>query len=258
MQKTKILRKVCNNSETKSPPVLILADFADGNWHATSFAMQFLHKEKSSVSILQTYQTPNWGHFMMRKITPQLKEITKHELKQLESKLLSNYPISQQQIDTISIEGDLNLILQYRSLFKTPYNIVLGTYNSFADSCNRQNNCLEEIINTSQNPLFIVPREFNGQINKKLLFVGTPNKIPSEQLINHVLKICKETQSGIEILFVLKKGIQKISDDVLNFYNDIFKKLDYKIYQISKSAKCKGIKRHLKDNPRDLIIIENN
>lgn len=258
MQRTDILKKMCNNFETKSPPVLILADFADGNWHATSFAMQFLHAGESPVSILQTYKSPDWGHFMMRKITPQLKEITKHELKQLKNKLLSSYSISHEQIDTLSIEGDLNSILHYKPMLKGSYNVVLGTYSSFADSCNMQNNCLEEIINTSQNPLFIIPGKFNGQINKKLLFVGNPNKIPSEQLTKHALNICNKTQSVIEILFILKKGIPKISNDVLNFYMDTFKKVGYEIKQIPNTSKSKGIKKHLMNSTRDLIIIENN
>ena len=181
---------MCNNSETTSHSVLILADFADGNWHATSFAMQFLHEEKSTISILQTYRNPDWGHFTMRKLSHQLEKITKHELKQLENKLLSSYSIAQKQIDTLSIEGDLNTILHYKTILKGSYNIVLGTYSSFSDSCNMQNKCLEEIINTAKNPLFIVPGEFNKQGNKQLLFVGNPTKPPSKQLIKHALKIC--------------------------------------------------------------------
>ena len=41
-----------NNQHT----ILILADFSDGSWHATSFAMQYLYNEKSPVSILQTFK----------------------------------------------------------------------------------------------------------------------------------------------------------------------------------------------------------
>ena len=239
------------------PSVLILADFLDGSWHATSFAMQFLHNNKSNVSMLQTYQDPKWGHFMMRKITPQLKEITKYELKQLKTRLISNYNIDEKQINTLSIEGELNSILQHNTGVRGTYNTVLGTYSSFSDSCNMQNKCIEEIINTSKNPLFIVPGEFNGLANKKLLFVGNPTKTPSKQLIDHILKICNKTQSDIEILFVLKKGIPKISDDVMAFYNKSFERLDFEINQIANSATCKGIKKHLRDREMDLIIIEN-
>ena len=46
----------------RHPDVLVLADFADGSWHATSFAMQFLYKEESPFSILLTYQKPDFGH----------------------------------------------------------------------------------------------------------------------------------------------------------------------------------------------------
>ena len=249
---------MCNNLEQQIPPILVLADFSDGSWHATSFAMQFLHKNKSNVSMLQTYQNPKWGHFMTREITPHLEKITKYELKQLKTRLKSSYNIDEKQINTLSIEGELNSILHYKPVIKGTYNIVLGTYNSFVDSCNMQNKCLEEIINTAKNPLFIVPGEFNGQANKKLLFVGTPTKIPSKQLIDHTLNICNKTQPDIEILFVLKKGIPKISDDVLAFYNKNFAGLDFEINQIANSATCKGINKHLKDRKKDLIIIENN
>lgn len=249
---------MCNNIETNSPPILILADFADGNWHATSFAMQFLHEDKSSLSILQTYRSPDLGQFMMRKITPQLKEITKYELKQLKSKIVSGFAINHKQIDTLSIEGDLNTILHYEPILKGTYNIVLGTYSSFTDSCKRQNRCLEKIIDTAKNPLFMIPGEFNKRGNKQLLFVGNPTKKPSKQLIKNALKICTQTQSGIEILFVLKKDTPKILDDVLTFYIEAFKGIDYEIKQINNATTCKGINKHLQNTTRDLIIIENN
>lgn len=246
-----------NNLETISSPALILADFADGNWHATSFAMQFLHEKKFPVSIMQTYQNSNWGRFMMRNLTPHLKKITKYELKQLKNKLLSNYKISSKQVKTLAIKGDLYTILNYKSTITGTYNIVLGTYSSFIDSCNRQNKCLENIINTSINPLFIVTREFDECPNKNILFVGTPNKIPSAELIKQTLKICKETQSGLEILFVLRKNIPKISDDVLEYFSKVFKEIDIKVERISNETKCKGLKNYIKDNKKDLIIIEN-
>uniref|UniRef100_UPI003216F671 hypothetical protein n=1 Tax=uncultured Draconibacterium sp. TaxID=1573823 RepID=UPI003216F671 len=245
-----------NSTTSGTPPTLILADFADGSWHASSFALQFLHREKPHLSILQTYQSPNWGHFMMRKITPQLKEITKHELKKLKDKVLSNFNIEKRKVHTQSVEGELSIILQYKPIINGPHNIVLGTYSSFIDSCNMQNKCLEEIINTAANPMFVVPGEFTNGRNKKLLFVGNINKKPSEQLVQQVKDICKRTESNLEILFVLNKNVSEIPDEIRTFYSENFEEIELSINQVPNSTKCKGIKKFLKNESRDLIIID--
>lgn len=239
------------------PSVLILADFLDGSWHATSFAMKFLYKEKAPISILQTYQNPSWGHFMMRKLSHQLEEITKHELKTLKDKLLTNYKIDKQEINTLSIEGELNSILNCKPLIKGPHNIVLCTHNSFVDSCTRQNQCLERIINNSHHPLFILPKTFDEKTSKKLLFVGNPEKKPSEQLSGQLIEICKKTQSNLEILFVIKNQSQEIKEDVQSYYNEHFNGIEITINNIQNKTKCKGINKYLKNRSRDLIVIEN-
>lgn len=242
---------------TKHPDVLVLADFADGSWHATSFAMQYLHDKDSPLSILQTYKNPGWGHFTMRKLSYSLKKIAKYELKQLKNKLLANFPLKKTEVKTLVMEGDLNTILQFKPLIKGEYYVTLGIYSSFPDSCNRQNKCLEELIDTSHHPLFILPGDFSKQTNKKISFVGNPNKIPPQPLIQQVINICEQTQSALEILFVLSNGIQKVSDEVLNFYIENFKLCNYEIKQLPGYTKCKGIKDHIGDKTKDLLVIEN-
>lgn len=244
-------------ADTKYQGVLVLADFADGSWQATTFAMQYLHRKEAPISILQTYKSPGWGHFTMRKLSYSLRKITKHELRQLKNKILAHFSIKKKQVKTLSMEGELNSLLQFKPLFKGDYFITLGIYSSFIDSCTRQNNCLEELIDTTHHPLFILPGEFNEQPNKQILFVGNPDKVPSQLLTDQVVKICKETQSGLEILFVLNNGIQNISDEVLNFYSENFKSLDYEIKQLYGKTKCQGIKEHISDKTKDLLVIEN-
>lgn len=239
------------------PAVLILADFLDGSWHATSFAMQFLYRKKSSISILQTYQNPRSGHFMMRKLSHQLKEITKNELRALKDKLLTNFKIEKKEVNTISAEGELSSILNYSSIIDGPHNIVLCTYNSFNDSFNRQNGCLKKIINTTSNPLFILPKMFEKESSKTILFVGSPSKIPSEQLCNQVIEICNKTESNLEILFVVKNHNEKINEDVKSFYNEHFNGIEFTIKNIRSKRKSKGINNYLKNKNRDLIVIEN-
>ena len=237
--------------------VLILADFSDGSWHATSFAMKFLYKGKSPISILQTYQNPGWGHFMMRKLSHHLKEITINELIALKNKLLANFNVEKQEVNTISIEGELNSILNFKSIIKGSHNIVLCTQNSFDDSCNRQNGCLEKIINNTNNPLFILPQMFDGEKSKKILFAGNPEKIPSEQLSNQINEICKKTQSNLEVLFVIKNKKQKLPEHVQTYYKTHFSEIKLTINKIQNKTKCSGIKKYLGNSNRDLIIIEN-
>lgn len=243
-----------NNNQ---PSILILADFSDGSWHAASFAMQFLYKEKSAVTILQTYQNPGWGHFMMRRLNHHLKKITKNELKALKSRLLKHFIIKKRKINTLSIEGELNTVINFKPIINSQHNLVLSTQNSFEDSCKRQNGCLEKIVDTAKNPLFILPETFEGKTLKKILFVGNPGNKPSEQLCSQVIEICKRTQSSLEILFVLKNQTQKIPDAVQAYYDKYFQEIDTTVTAIQNKTKCKGINNHLKRTNRDLIVIEN-
>ncbi|WP_297097180.1 hypothetical protein [uncultured Draconibacterium sp.] len=239
------------------PSILILADFSDGSWHATSFAMQFLYKEKSPVTILQTYQNPGWGHLMMRKLSHHLKKITRNELRALKKKLLKHFSIEKQKVNTLSIEGELNSVLNFKPIIKGQHNLVLSTHNSFEDSCKRQNGCLEKIIDTAQHPLFILPETFEGETSKNILFVVNPDQKPSEQLCNQVIEICNRTQSNLEILFVLKTQNQKINEDVKTYINEYFKEIDTTLNTTEYKTKCKGINNYLNHTNRDLIVIEN-
>ena len=239
------------------PSILILADFSDGSWHATSFAMQFLYKEKSPVTILQTYQNPGWGHFMMRKLSHHLEKITKNELRALKNRLLKHFKIDKKKISTLSVEGELNSVLHYKPIINGDHNLVLSTHNSFEDSYKRQNGCLEKIIDTAQNPLFVLSKTFEGETSKRILFVGNPEKRPSEQLCNQVIEICKRTQSNLEILFLQNEKIQKLHEDVQPNYHKYFEGIDISLSTVQSRTKCRGISNYLKNTNRDLIVIEN-
>ena len=243
--------------KNNQPSILILADFSDGSWHAASFAMRFLYNGKSAVTILQTYQNPGWGHFMMRKLSHHLKKITRNELKALKGRLLKNFKIEKNKINTLSIEGDLNLVLNNKPVTNNRYSIVLSTLNSFDDSCKRQNGCLEKIVDTAKNPLFILPETFEGETTKKILFVGNPDNKPCQELCNQVLEICKKTQSKLEILFVLEDQIPKIPEAIQSGYEEYFKEIETTITTTQNKTKCKGINNYLDQKNRDLIVIEN-
>lgn len=239
------------------PSILILADFSDGSWHATSFAMQFLYTETSPVTILQTYQNPGWGHLMMRKLSHHLKKITRNELRALRNKLLKHFSIEKQKVNTLSIEGELNSVLNFKPIIKGQHNLVLSTYNSFENSCKRQNGCLEKIIDTAKHPLFILPETFERETSKKILFVANPDKKPSEQLCSQVIEICKRTQSNLEVLFVLKTQNQNINEDAKTYIHKYFADIDITTNTIQYKTKCKGINNYLSHTNRDLIVIEN-
>lgn len=242
--------------KNNQPSILVLADFSDGSWHAASFAMQFLYKEKQPFSILQTYQNPGWGHLMMRKLSHHLKKITKSELKALKNNLLKHFEIERQKVNILSIEGELSTVLNCKPIISERHHLVLSTHSSFEDSCKRQNGCLERIIDTAQHPLFIIPETFEGISSKKILFVANPNKIPSVQLCREVIEICKKTQSGLEILFVMKSQKQTIPETLRSFYHEYFEEIDVSLKLIQNKSKCKGINQYLAHSDRDLIVVE--
>ncbi|MCK5729684.1 MAG: hypothetical protein KAH68_01335 [Draconibacterium sp.] len=244
------------NKGNRQPSVLILADFSDGSWHAVSFAMQFLFQNNSCFSVLQTYQKPNFGLFMLRNLIPHLKKITKHELKTLKTKILENYKVKSEKINTISLKGELNILLRKEAALKGPHNIVIGTHGSFLDSCTMQNNCLAKIIDRSTNPLFILPKMYNMNKNNKILFVGNTFKTPSQNMKNLLLMICKTEIDELELLFVVENKSQKMNEEVKMFFETHFKKIKHTINYVINTSVCKGTKSYIKNNFKDLIIVE--
>lgn len=245
------------NIKTHQPSLLILADFSDGSWNAASFAMQFLYRQKSRLSILQTYENPGWGHFMMRKLSFHLKKIAKTELGSLKRKLSLNFNIKKQKINTLLFEGSLNDVLHYPSVEKGQYTLVLSTFSSFNDSCTRQNRRLKKIINTAQNPLYLLPRSFDGDQPKKILLVSSGNKNLSEQVCRQLTQICRETRSKLEVLFILKGKSQIVPKQVKAQTTQQFAGINVSFNTICSKNKCKGIELYLKNSLRDLIVIEN-
>lgn len=240
---------------TKPAAILILADFADGSWHAASFAMKFLFEKESPYSILQTYQNPKFGQLMLHNLIPHLREITKYELKSLRTKLVKKFNIEEEKINTISLEGDLNTILQNKSFLIESHNIVLGTHGSFANSCTMQNQCLAKIIDTSKNPLFILPQKFKQKKKNKILFVGNASKVPSLHVKNQTLETCRKTNSELDILFVIAKQNQKMTEEVSEFFKKHFNNTNYTINYTLNSSTCKGIRDFTLNNYADLIIV---
>ena len=252
------METIDKSMEQKPTAVLILADFSDGSWHAISFAMQYLYAQNSKFFILQTFQSPNFGIFMTRNILPRLKKITTHELNTLKSKLLANYNIDDKHIELLSFKGELVNILQNKLDLKYSYNVVIGTFSSFADSSTMQNLCMTKILNCSRNALFILPNKFEQKENSKILFVGNPNKVPTSQIKNQILKICKKSHSDLDILFVVEDESQKTNKEVLHFFEKYFSKIKYNVNYIKNRSACSGMKNYVKNNCKDLIMVERN
>ena len=252
------MERVDKHMGSKPTAVLILADFSDGSWHAISFAMQFLYTKNSKLFILQTFQSPQFGLFMTRNILPQLKNITTHELNSLKTKLLINYNIEDKHIELLSFKGELVSVLQNKLDLKYSYNIVIGTYSSFSNSLTMQNLCLTKVLNCSKNALFILPKQFKQNENRKILFVGNPLKVPTKQIKNQIIKICQKSNSELDILFVIEEESQKMQKDVQYFFENYFKEVNYEINYVKNRSVCSGMKNFMKNNCKDLIIVERN
>ncbi len=252
------MQRVDKKLESKPTAVLILADFSDGSWHAISFAMQFLYSPNSKLFILQTFQSPKFGIFMTRNILPRLKKITTHELNTLKSKLLANYNINNEHIELLSFKGELASVLQNKLDLKYSYNIVIGTFSSFADSSTMQSFCLTKVLNRSKNALFILPKKFKQKENRKILFVGNPLKVPTTQIKNQILKICQKSDSELDILFVVEEKSQKMQKEMQHFFENYFKEVKYEINYVKNRSVCSGMKYFVKNDCKDLIIVERN
>ena len=193
---------------------------------------------------------------MTRNITPRLKEITLYELRKLKDKLLSNFIIKPEFVKTLSIEGDLNGILHYHSEIQSCYNVVLSTYSSFKDSNTIRNRYVKKLINNARFPFFIIPGKPEELQNKNHVLVGNQNKIPSPHLVEQTLRICNETNSDLEILFVLNSDSPVVSKQILDHYSKSFNSIKFRITQKINSSKYKGIENYLKQDDSGLVIID--
>lgn len=245
------------NCQNRINSILILADFADGREQASRFAVDYLYKDDSCLLLLQTFQSPDWGYFMMRKIGTQLREIAQNELLKLKRNIVEGFGIPRRKVNILTVEGSLNSILRYKPIINRSYNVVLGTMNAFPDSASIQNRKLEKILDQATNPIFIVANDLGEHVPKKVLFVGNPNKLASDQLLEQVMGVCKKSEAELELLFVLRKGVPKISDSVLNAYAEKLSELNYQLKQVAGYSKYKGLKRYLDVARPDLIVVQN-
>ena len=242
----------------KPSAILILADFSDGSWHALKFSMTFLYTIHTRIFILQTFKSPKFGQFMTRNIVPRLEKITKDELNARKLNLLRNFEIKDEQIELLSFQGDLLKVLQNKLDVNYSYNIVFGTYSSFADSGTMQFLCLTKLINSTCNPLFILPALFDEKRSNKILFVGNPSKTRKSTLKNLLVNFCVKTHSELDILFIIKNEVESIKRETIQFYESYFKKIKHKISHTKNSSVCKGMRNYLLTHEIDLIVIEGN
>ena len=121
-----------------------------------------------------------------------------------------------------------------------------------------QNLHLTKIINCSKNALFILPKKFKQKENRKILFVGNPLKVPTTQVKNQILKICQKSNSDLDILFVIEEEPQKMHKDVQQFFENYFKDVNYDINYVKNRSVCSGMKSFVKNDCKDLIIVERN
>ena len=194
--------------------ILIHTDFSGGTWDAVCFAMKFLKNRETTINLLQTYQKPEVGQFMIRDIVPILKKISIDNLKELRRKILNQFEIPKRKVKPLSIEGNLNSLLSNQLNLNDIDSVVVGLYSSIPDTAFLIKHKISRVIKCSSHPLFIIPHRLSDSEIHKIVFVTDPYNQPSEKVLDKLRYLESLARSGIHILFVAQNDTHDISENI--------------------------------------------
>ena len=150
--------------------ILILTDFSGGTWDAVCFTMKFLRNGETTIKLLQTYQNPELGQFMIRDIVPILKKISIDDLEELKRKILNQFKIPKRKVKPLSIEGNLTSLLSSQLNLNDTGSVVVGLHNSIPDTGFLIRRKISRVIKCSSHPLFILPSGFSDSEKPRIDF----------------------------------------------------------------------------------------
>ena len=235
--------------------ILILTDFSGGAWDAVCFTMKFLRNGETTIKLLQTYQNPELGQFMIRDIVPILKRISIDDLKELRRKILNHFEIPKRKVKPLSIEGNLNSLLSNQLNLNDIDSIVVGLHSSIPDTGFLIRRKISKVIKCSSHPLFILPSGFSDSEIHKIVFITDPYNQPSAKVLDKLRYLESLVRSGIHILFI----VQNDTHDILeNIKSNIIKHLSgikVTTYYLN-NASMDNNQNYLDLVSRNLVIIE--
>ncbi|TKG97154.1 hypothetical protein EYV94_01635 [Puteibacter caeruleilacunae] len=191
---------VGHNNKHKQKNILVLADFSEGSWNSVEFALEHLFDDRAVVYLLQTWQKPGYGSTIAKDLSPMLRSIAENEVMLLKEKILQNYRINPEIVNTINFEGEVTAFFQSELYVKNDWEVVMSIQMS--SDCLIKNPRVGNIIDQVGQPLYVLTGEEEMDI-EDVLVVADSEK-PSQQMLGTLCSLT--TNSNVRVCFCVNEN----------------------------------------------------
>jgi hypothetical protein len=136
--------------------ILVIADCYYGRMHAGRFAVKNLFDRDSTLILLQTYQPPQQKKENGEGISPLLRKIAERELREFKARLLYEFDIPSDKVQTLVSEGELSQIINDDFSDVPNLSIVIGSMNEGSSAKIPCWNVICSLMEARVRPVFLI------------------------------------------------------------------------------------------------------
>lgn len=245
--------------------ILLPTDFSENAWNAIAYATHIFKNEVCTFYLLHTY-TPiiyqtefvmmNSSQFELSDI---IRETAEKNLEKVKQKLLSTYPNTQHQVETILAFNTLiNEIKEQVTALNIDY-IVMGTKGATGATEILFGTNTVHTLNNAKCPLIAVPKDFKVNAPTAVLFpsdYGIDFKDKHVQPITNIVKVNKSLLNVLHVSFgyeLSHKNLQR-----KNILETLLKDSNFKFHDVRDESLENAINVFIKKNKIDLLVLINN
>ncbi len=230
--------------------ILLPTDFSENSLKSIDYAIYIFGIQEVQYHLLHTFEIISTrASVSFGGLKNQIEKQADENLCNLNNDIIQKYPSI--QISQQHQYGALSDIINTLEKDSFDY-IIMGTKGSTGlKEVFLGSNTWDVISNTSI-PVIAVPQEVDFKQNKKLLFALDPYKLPSQKVIQSLLKIEKKKHFEI-LLFAVKN---KENFDV-NEINELFKGIEFKLIIVENEDVVNSIETYQQQNQIDLLVMVN-
>lgn len=244
--------------------IILPTDFSENAYNALKFACQLFKYEKCEISLLNTYAEKVYTDesLLSNELADELKAISKKkaesELKEISSKIHSEFSNPRHSINCIAAFGDL--VDEVNSLVnsKNADIVVMGTRGATNDSNLGFGSNTLLVLKYVQCPVLAIPANFKYEEPKKILF-PTNYLIPYQKReLKVVGEIARDFKSIIHFLYLSKhKATSARQKDNLKFLRQQFYNIRLEEHQSEELQKEIAIEDFIENHNINFLVMVN-
>jgi hypothetical protein len=213
--------------------VIIAAECLSGFMEAGHFAAKFLFEKHTRIILLNTYQHPMAAISSLRKIDLVLKRNAKDDLSRIKSTLISDYALDSDQIEMLSVEGDLSNAIGTRFNEMKNASIVLHFDLNQGSYCK----LITSLLQVRPGPIFLLSGFLTVFERTRVVINSDKEKGILPGFLNCILALSEQKGFKVDIVSEDSEKATEFSADTAFHFSKKVNALGFsKAYQRSKSS----------------------